>query len=106
MSVQSRTSHFGFAKITPNSTGWAGDVNTNMDLVDAVLHKYVAIANVRGIFTNSTLVSVGDVYIDSTTATMYEVLISYTTHSSNTFAQDRAANPTKWAEVTTFDATI
>jgi hypothetical protein len=105
MSVQSRTPNFGFARITPNSIGWAGDVNDNATLIDAVLNTYLQIANVRGPFAVSTLVSVDDVYIDTTTALLYKVLIGYTT-GTGTFAQDRTANPTKWEEVVAYTPTI
>lgn len=72
-------------------------VNNNTVSIGALLAKYVAVLNVRGVWANATLYGVDDVAVDATEGQLYRALASHTSSSApQTFAQYRAANPSIW----------
>ena len=55
---------------------------------DAVFAKFISISGIKGVWSNSIAVSVGDKYVDRELGTIWEVLIAHTTASSGTFLND------------------
>lgn len=71
-------------------------MNDNLDIIDAVLTKYIGQLNVVGVWKNSTVYAVSDVVVDQDEGQLYECLAAHTSSSSGTMAAFRAANPSAW----------
>lgn len=75
---------------------WHDAVNNNMAIIDAA-YSFLGVS-ISGVWTNSHLYTVGTFAIDPVDLVIYRVLIQHTSAAApTTFAQDRVANPTFWA---------
>lgn len=90
------TQSFRFTKPDFLSPGWADDMNTNFDAIDAALRN--VLMNVVA-WTISTQFKIGQVVLD-TVANPSQYWICNVTHTSlgaTTFSAERLANPTYWS---------
>lgn len=78
---------------TPN---WGQFIEGDLDTIDALLFAFAGIANVQGVWTNSTAYTVGMRLVDSESGFIYECKVSHTSASSGTFDDERTAHPTYW----------
>ena len=93
------TTNFSFNLTDFDKIPWHTEAHNNWHLVDALLARYLSVSNVKGVWQNALAVTVGERYIDGTTDTIWEVLVSHTTSSTLTFTADRTANSTYWQSV-------
>jgi hypothetical protein len=93
------TTNFSFNLIDFDKIPWHTDEHDNWHSVDALLARYVAISNVKGVWQNATAVTVGQRYIDSVSDTIWEVLVAHTTSSTITFSAERTAQPSYWQSI-------
>lgn len=101
-----KTAYLGLELPNFLAAPWHDQVNNNFTKIDATLKFLTGLSNLKGPWQNSTAVVVGDRYFQEDTSQMYLCLVSHTTAASpTTFAQDRIANPTYWAEVDSVDLT-
>jgi hypothetical protein len=94
------TTNFNFELIDFDKIPWHEDEHDNWRLADAVFAKFISISGIKGVWSNSIAVSVGDKYVDRELGTIWEVLIAHTTASSGTFLADRTANTSFWQSFT------
>lgn len=95
--VLAYTTNFNLTTINFNWATWHDQMNRNITDLDAILQTISGLQ--AGVWANSTAYVDGDRRIDSTNYVIYECNTNHTSHASNTFAQDRAANPTYWSVV-------
>jgi len=82
-----------------NTTTWHDDAWDNYRIIDAAVAVFGL--SVQGLWTNSTAVVVGENYVDAELGTIWQCVVSHTTPAAPTlFADDRTANPGRWAPVT------
>lgn len=80
---------------------WHEQFYAGMQIIDAVLQKYISVRNVQGVWGNATEYSIGQVVIDVDNGSLYECLIAHTSAATpSTFLQDRTAHPTYWKNAT------
>ena len=80
---------------------WDAALNGNMDILDGYISRYMSTPNFVGAWTNSTAYVVGQTVLDTSNSFMYSALVTHTSAASpTTFAQDRASNPSYWAQLT------
>ena len=96
-----KTPNFAFELPDFNKVPWNQLINDNWSIIDAVMSRFVAINNVKGVWPLATVVAVDDTYIDNIDGTLYRVLVAHTTASSGTFAADRTKTPANWILATT-----
>jgi len=88
-----------------NASGWDVPTNDNWDKIDAAFAQFVATANIRGFWENSTAYVVDNIVTDETTIVTYVSKVAHISAvSPATFADDRAANPTYWEALDTAQA--
>jgi hypothetical protein len=104
MAANNTTASFNFNLTDFDKIPWHTEQHNNWHLVDAVMARFLAISNVKGVWENALAVVVGDRYIDSDLDTIFEVLIAHTSPSTGTFAASRLAVSANWQSVTV-DAT-
>lgn len=76
---------------------WHDELNNNFRAIDAIFKSTFGIDGLLGIWLNSTIVTVGQRYFDTTNGFYYQVAVAHTTPAApTTFAASRAANPTYW----------
>lgn len=97
--VVERTANFGFALTRFNTPRWQDREWSNWRTVDTVLNSFLGISNIVGEWEPSTVYEVGQRVVDPDASTIFECLIQHTS-GTGTFAQDRAANPTYWQQIT------
>jgi len=95
--VLAYTTNFNLTTINFNWATWHDQMNRNITDIDAIMQTISGIS--AGVWANSTAYVDGDRRIDSASYTIYECNVNHTSHASNTFAQDRVANPTYWSVV-------
>jgi hypothetical protein len=93
------TTNFNFNLIDFDQIPWHEDEHDNWHEVDALLARYLAVSNVKGVWQNALAVTVGERYIDSSDDTIWEVLVAHTTSSTLTFSAERAAQSTYWQSI-------
>jgi len=82
-----------------NSVPWDVAMNDNLSIIDAAVGKFFGVANLVGVWANSTAYTVGQVAIDDADSSMWSCLIAHTSAVAPTsFASDRAANPGNWLQ--------
>lgn len=96
-----KTPNFAFELPAFDKAPWNQLINDNWSIIDAVMARFVAINNVKGVWQNATAVVVDDTYIDNVDGTLYRVLVAHTTASTGTFSADRAKNTANWILATT-----
>ena len=99
MSVERVTNNTGLRIPYYDQPQWHVFVNENWDIIDTLFSTLTRISGLTGAWQNATAYAQGQRAIDTTTNTLYEVLVSHTSASTGTFTADRAANPTYWGEV-------
>lgn len=90
------TTNYGLKKPNFNVRPWDSDINSNFDLIDAILYTLTQIPNIGGVWKNSTQYTVGQNVLDGVSLTFYQCLVSNVSAASGTFAADRIANPANW----------
>jgi len=96
-----RTTNFAFELIEFDKIPWHENERDNWRSLDAVLARFVSILNFKGTWQNATTVVAGDRYVDPDLFTIWECNTSHSTPSTGTFAEDRAANASRWSSFTT-----
>lgn len=85
------------AVIEPTRRNWAAAMNTNMQLLDAIVGTYFIINSLQGEWQNSTVYGVSDTIVDPVTSTVWQCQVAHTSSQiPTTFLQERTANPTYW----------
>lgn len=97
MAAIPQTTNYKFWQPPFNTRVWQDYINQNFAVMDAVLARFVAINNLRGVWANSTSYVVGDRVVDATDGTIYTCAIAHTSAVVGTvFSADRIAHPTFW----------
>lgn len=97
MAAIPQTTNYKFWQPPFNTRVWQDYINQNFAVMDAVLARFVAINNLKGVWTNSTAYSVNDRVVDPTDGTIYTCSIAHTSASTPTvFSADRLAHQTYW----------
>jgi len=102
--MTTKTANYNFNLIDFDKIPWGDEDHNNWHVVDALLARFLAISNIKGVWENALAVTLGERYIDSDLDTIYEVLVSHTTPSTGTFSASRSAVSSNWQSVTV-DAT-
>lgn len=92
--IKSRTAYLGLGLINFNFPNWGDDANKNMQIVDAAFS--ILGITISGAWFNDTAYVSGSLVVDITNNTVYRCLVSHTSASTGSFADDRAAHPTYW----------
>lgn len=80
-----------------NESPWHDDVNNNFRSIDAVIKSIFGIDSLQGAYVNSTAVTTGQRYFDTSTGFYYEAQSNFTTEASpTTFASERTSFPSRW----------
>lgn len=96
------TPYLRLAKPPFDSIPWDVAINGNMDIIDGYIAQYMSIANFVGAWYNNAVYVAGVIVLDTTSVTLWQCNVSHTSAAAPaTFAQDRTAHPTYWANVTT-----
>ena len=94
-----RTEFFNLALPTLNHPLYNQALNDNFSVIDALLHRYIAVNNFEGPWQNSTAYTEDQTVADTDTGIVYICLIAHVSATDpTTFAQDRTAHPTYWDE--------
>lgn len=93
------TDNYQLAKPDFNHFTWHDEVNGNSDTIDSILFALTGLSNFVGAWTNSTNYTAGQRVIDPDDASIWNCLVNHTSAATDTFADDRAANPTYWSPV-------
>ena len=96
-----RTTNFKFNLVDFDKIPWSDDDHDNWRLADAILAKFISIANLQGVWKNATAVTVGQRYTDPDAGTIWTVAVAHTTPSTGTFLASRTASPTYWTSYST-----
>ena len=91
-----RTPSFAFELIDFNKIPWHLKDHANWQLLDAVIAKFISITNIKGVWENSLVVTVGQKYSDAEGSTIWTALVAHTSPATGTFADARTAKPTYW----------
>lgn len=79
-----------------DTPGWGQYVEEDLDTIDALIFAMGGMVNVKGVWENGVAYVAGDRLVDPDDGIIYQCLISHTSATTGTFAQDRAAHPTYW----------
>jgi hypothetical protein len=80
-----------------NLSPWHDEINANFRNIDATIKSVFGIDSLLGEYQNSTAVTTGQRYFDTSTGFYYEAQSDFTTLAApNTFADERTAHPTRW----------
>ena len=99
MPANDTTTNFKFNLTEFDKIPWHTEEHNNWHIIDALLARYIAIGSVEGAWENALAVTVGSRYIDTDSATIWEVLVAHTTASTGTFAASRTANSSYWKSI-------
>jgi hypothetical protein len=83
-----------------DETAWQGFYEQGVDIIDAAIFAFTGININQGVWDNATVYAVNDRAVDADNGTLWSCLVGHTSASSGTFAADRAANSSYWAQVT------
>lgn len=90
-----------------NKVTYQNDYYAAMKIIDAVLAKYIAVANLQGIWENSTEYAVGDVIVDGENSTLYRCEVAHTsTAAPQTFAEELVDHADYWENEASLLTTI
>jgi len=99
--IKALTPNFRLKLINFDVVTWHDEMNSNFQVIDALMKKYFSLPSLKGVWSNSLAVTLGDTYTDPDDGTLWTALVSHTTAASPTlFAADRVANPTYWLNAT------
>lgn len=99
--IKRLTVNFNLAVPYFDAPGWGTALERNLDSLDAILYAATGLTGILGPWDNSTAYIEGNRVIDVDADTVYQCLVSHTSASSGSFADDRIANPTYWSLITT-----
>lgn len=92
-----RTPNLQFNLIPFDRRGYQDREYENWRALDALLTRFFAIGNYRGVWNNSTSYEIGDRVVDTETANVYENTIDHTSSTiPTTFAEERNTFPNRW----------
>lgn len=95
------TANFGLDLIQSSRPNWAPAMNNNLIQLDAILAAYIAIANLKGIWLNSTQYNVGDTVVDNVTGTIFKCNVANISAAFPViFSQERVNHSTYWGAYT------
>lgn len=92
-----KTPYVGFNLVSFDFPRWGTYEHENWRLIDSILQASGVIN--AGIWRNDTVYAAGTRVVDNTTSKIYAALVAHTSSATATFAEERAAHPTYWAEV-------
>lgn len=95
--IKQVTTNFSLRIPLFDSPGWGREMERNFIVIDAAMFALSAVTGVRGIWTNGTDYTAGDIVVDDAEANLWRCEVTHTSASTGTFAEDRIANPTYWA---------
>jgi hypothetical protein len=76
---------------------WDDDSNENTSILDGVVGQFMAVANMQGIWKNSTAYLVSQQVVDSVDGSIWLCNVPHTSIAApSLFSDDRTANPTFW----------
>lgn len=80
-------------------TNWQDEMYGNFRTIDSLLGGLVGLSQWQGAWLNSTAYVVGDHVVDGIAGGLFVCAVAHTSHASDSFATDRASNPTYWTAV-------
>lgn len=95
--ISSKTPHYGFNLVSFDYPRWGSFEHENWQLVDAVLQA--SLVSPAGMWRNNTAYPLGARVVDDQNYRTYAAAAAHTSTATGTFAEERAAFPTRWAEV-------
>lgn len=96
------TPNLRLRKIAADRKVWTDGMNDNMTLIDAVISSFFSSSEMQGIWENSHSYTEGMTVVDPDTAIVYVCGVSHLSAGlPTTFAEERANNPTYWANYAT-----
>lgn len=99
-SVNSYTTNYKFKLINFNTGPWHDLEWSNWREVDALIYTYFNIANVQGIWANSTAYTAGQRVIDAVVSRVFQCDVNHTSAATpTTFSADRLTHPTYWSDI-------
>lgn len=98
MTEERYTTNYGLVKPNFNRWPWHDKVNNNWELIDNLIFALTGVSALSGVWENNTAYVVGDRVIDILEGTIWTADVTHTSAGSGTFAEDRAAHPTYWAQ--------
>ena len=93
------TEYLNLSRPNFNVSGWHTDVNGNFLKLDNFL-RLLGIVAVDYVWENATAYVAADRVFDPDTGTIWDCLVNHTSAASGSFATDRTAHPSYWAQVT------
>lgn len=99
MTVSNSTNNFNLNLIDFASSPWHTDEHSNWIVVDTLMNTILTMSSFQGDWLNSTAYVIDQTVVDIDLGFIYICLVDHTSIiSPNTFATDRAANPTYWEQ--------
>lgn len=99
------------AGVTPNirlnvptydQPGWDTLMNSNLQVLDSLVARAVVLTgSYSGVYSAGGTYALNNVVTDPSDSSLWQANSGFTTLAANTFAQERAANPSHWTNVTT-----
>ncbi len=95
-SVYAYTPNLGLKLIDYTKSNWNANEYDNLYAIDAILGNFTGLSGVAGVWAVATAYTEDQKLVDDATGVLYTCLVTHTSSSTLTFAQDRAANPSYW----------
>lgn len=102
------------AGVTPNirlflptydQPGWDTQMNANLQILDSLVARAINLVGAyTGIYNPGGTYTLNSVVTDPADSSLWQANSGFSTLASNTFAQERAANPSHWTNVTSSSA--
>jgi hypothetical protein len=102
------------AGVTPNirlflptydQPGWDTQMNSNLQILDSLVARAINLVGAyTGIYVAGGTYTLNSVVTDPADSSLWQANSGFTTLAANTFAQERAANPSHWTNVTSASA--
>lgn len=81
--------------------GWDTEINDNLRVLDSLVARVISIGGTYlGIYVPGASFILNNVVTDPATSRLWQAGSAFTTANTDTFAQERAAHPTHWTDVT------
>ena len=93
------TPNLGLSRPDFDASPWDALVNANFLTIDGAIYASTGMNEIAGVWANSLAITVGQRYIDTVDATVWQCDVAHTTAVSGSFATDRANNPTYWHRI-------
>lgn len=73
----------------------------NFRVIDSLINKIISSNSIKGLWTNATIYTVGDVVTDEVSGLLYKCVVAHTSAAiPSLFSADRTNNPTYWIDFT------